>query len=160
MIFEAESLSIALNSLEKGQRSTGEYTFNPAAHDWDIPDGIPAERPGVLSLAVTLSGSSIVVEGTFRALFLAECSRCLEPVEIPVLGEVRKVFSSDPEMQDEPDVEPVSHNDGWISIFDALRESVILAMPMVPLCDKGCKGLCTVCGANLNKGECGHQVGE
>ncbi len=29
MIFEAESLSIALNSLEKGQRSTGEYTIQP-----------------------------------------------------------------------------------------------------------------------------------
>jgi len=33
---------------------------------------------------------------------------------------------------------------------------VILSVPMKPLCKEDCKGLCPVCGANLNYEDCGH----
>lgn len=160
MIFDAERLLLAVNSLETGKRYSGVYTILLGDLDWAVPDGSPGEPTGVLSMDVTDSGRSILVEGRFRAVFIARCARCLEPAAIPVEGEVRRVYSSDPAFDDDPDVEPVSHHDGWISIFDAVRESVILAMPMVPLCDKGCRGLCSVCGANLNRGDCGHPAGK
>ncbi|MFO7626098.1 MAG: DUF177 domain-containing protein [Candidatus Fermentibacteraceae bacterium] len=166
MIIDTKKLSLAVNSLDSGKRSSGVYTIPLGDLDWNIPEVEPMPSPGELCLEVTMSGDSILVEGTFSALFTAPCSRCLEPALIEVKGEVRRMYSSDPALEDEPDVEPVSHHDGWISIFDAVRESVILSIPMVPLCDKGCRGLCSVCGANLNKdmdkdrGDCGHLVGE
>lgn len=160
MIFDASKLLLSVNSLETGKRCSGEYSIDLGGLEWNIPDGSPGGEPGVLAIDVTSSGRSIVVEGWFKAVFTAQCARCLEPSPIPISGEVRRVYSSDPSFDDEPDVEPVSHHDGWISIFDAVRESVILAMPMVPLCEKGCKGLCSVCGTNLNRGDCGHLVGE
>ncbi len=38
-----------------------------------------------------------------------------------------------------------------------LRETVLLSVPMKPLCKPDCKGLCPVCGANLNREQCEHQ---
>ena len=164
MILDTTKLALAVNSLESGKRCSGVYTVPLGEFDWNIPEALPTDAPGELSLGVTMSGDSILVEGTFSAVFTAPCARCLEPARIEVTGDVRRMYSSDPALEDEPDVEPVSHHDGWISIFDAVRESVILSIPMVPLCDKGCMGLCSVCGANLNKekdrGGCGHPGGE
>lgn len=161
MILDTVKLTLAVNSLDSGKRCSGVYTVPLGDLDWSIPGAEPTEAPGELLLEVTRSGDSILVEGTFSAVFTAPCARCLEPALIEVMGEVRRMYSSDPDLEDEPDVEPVSHHDGWISIFDAVRESVILSIPMVPLCDKGCMGLCSVCGANLNKEgvHCGHPGG-
>jgi len=164
VILDIGKMSLAVNSLDSGKRCSGVYSIPLAGLDWNIPEVWPTDAPGELSLEVTRSGDSILVEGTFNAVFTAPCSRCLEPALIEISGEVRRMYSSDPALEDEPDVEPVSHHDGWISIFDAVRESVILAMPRVPLCEKGCRGLCSVCGANLNKvkdrGGCCHPGGE
>ena len=35
-----------------------------------------------------------------------------------------------------------------------MREQIILMMPLKPLCDETCKGLCPRCGANLNREAC------
>jgi uncharacterized protein len=42
-----------------------------------------------------------------------------------------------------------------IELDPIVREQILLALPAYPVCDEGCKGLCTVCGANLNERECG-----
>lgn len=158
MIFDPGKLALSLDSLEKGKRSLGEYTVPLDGFDWNLPDGVPADEPGHLSLEAAFSGNSVLVEGVFTGVFTAQCSRCLEPARIQVQGQVRRVYSDDPELCDDPEVEPVFRRDGWISIFEAVRESVILAMPMAPLCKPGCLGLCSLCGADLNRGDCGHRV--
>jgi uncharacterized protein len=166
VILDTGRLALSVNSLDSGKRCSGVYSIPLREIDWNIPEAEPTDSRGELCLEVTMSGDSILVEGTFNAIFTAPCSRCLEPAMLEVTGEVRRMYSSDPALEDEPDVEPVSHHDGWISIFDAVRESVILSIPMVPLCEKGCRGLCSVCGANLNRisnldqGGCGHPGGE
>jgi uncharacterized protein len=168
VILDTGRLTLAVNSLDSGKRSSGVFSIPLGSIDWGIPEVEPSDAPGELSLEVTKSGDSILLEGTFTAVFTTPCSRCLEPARIEVAGEVRRMYSSDPALRDEPDVETVSHHDGWISIFDAVRESVILSIPMVPLCNEGCRGLCSVCGANLNmnrnedkdRGGCCHPGGE
>ena len=42
-----------------------------------------------------------------------------------------------------------------IDLDPLLREQILLAVPGYPVCREGCRGLCTVCGANLNERECG-----
>ena len=45
---------------------------------------------------------------------------------------------------------------GSLAAVDRLDEleQFLLALPMKPLCSEGCKGLCTICGTNLNRGAC------
>src|SRR5262249_23284973 len=51
------------------------------------------------------------------------------------------------------DEEPYSGK--TIDLAPALREQILLAAPPSPLCDEACKGLCPVCGKDLNPGDCG-----
>ncbi len=64
---------------------------------------------------------------------------------------------------DEEDVEPVAeghvvglaeYRDEAIDLGDVIREQLYLALPMKPLCQESCKGLCRVCGANRNRETC------
>ena len=41
-----------------------------------------------------------------------------------------------------------------VDLESLLREQIILMMPLKPLCDENCKGLCPHCGANLNRETC------
>jgi uncharacterized protein len=38
-----------------------------------------------------------------------------------------------------------------VDITDDIRQEIILAYPMIPICQQNCKGLCPVCGQNLNQ---------
>jgi len=42
-----------------------------------------------------------------------------------------------------------------IDIGEIVKEQVLLAVPMKPLCDSGCKGICPECGRDLSEGACG-----
>ena len=45
-----------------------------------------------------------------------------------------------------------------LDLTDDIRSEIILEDPVKPLCKEGCKGLCQVCGKNLNEGSCGHKT--
>jgi uncharacterized protein len=47
--------------------------------------------------------------------------------------------------------------DGQIDLEPLLREYALLEFPISPICKPECKGLCPVCGENLNKADCGHR---
>jgi len=53
------------------------------------------------------------------------------------------------------DVGEESYTGREIDLDPVVREQILLALPAYPLCREGCKGLCTVCGQDLNERECG-----
>jgi uncharacterized protein len=57
------------------------------------------------------------------------------------------------ELQDE-DVETSYYRDDQIDLNELMREQFYLALPMKPLCQEDCQGLCAQCGTNLNTGTC------
>lgn len=84
------------------------------------------------------------------------CSRCLEPVRIPVNAEVDAIFDRQPAPED-PDL--YSFEASTVELTDAVRDALLLELPMRVLCSEDCRGLCPVCGINLNKGTCTCQEG-
>ena len=68
-------------------------------------------------------------------------------------GSRRHDSAVDNEEENEPDAYPILDNQ--IDLLPALREHLILAAPLQPLCQESCAGLCQVCGVNLNEGVCG-----
>ncbi len=70
---------------------------------------------------------------------------------------------ADDEDEEDEDIEPVAeghvvglaeYRDEAIDLGDVIREQLYLALPMKPLCQESCKGLCPVCGANRNRETC------
>ena len=102
--------------------------------------------------------------GTINTVLELECSRCLEPYEMPVdlefdlhylpmtqnVGEEREV--------EEDDLLQAFYKDDVIDLRQMMEEQFYLALPMKPLHSPDCKGLCANCGTNLNVETCDCQV--
>jgi len=89
----------------------------------------------------------------------APCSRCLRQTGIALEGRFRYFYILPP--SGEQDGEPeeftvfVDSLTAPLDISDQVWESLILLLPEKVLCSEECKGLCPVCGADLNLGDCG-----
>lgn len=140
----------------------------------DPPTGFLARGPGrFFGTLVRVNEKDIVFEGRMPLGLRTACRRCLEPAEVDV--EVR--FTLDlvhrahlperEEAMEEDDGEgeiagsftpdeanQIVYEGMEIDLAPAVREQILLAVPMGALCREDCRGLCQVCGHNLNEGEC------
>lgn len=106
--------------------------------------------------------SNIRLVGEFSGDFEANCARCLEPVPIHLqknfdliyrpLGSDRR---ADEVSISEAETEIGYYQGDGMELADSLREQVLLAVPIRFVCSDECKGICAVCGKNLNEGACG-----
>lgn len=91
--------------------------------------------------------------GDVAATVVAECRRCLEPVELRTASHFEALFTPDADNED-PAVYVIARNRGEIDLSDAVREELILSVPALVLCRTDCRGICAGCGANLNSDTC------
>ncbi|MET8132717.1 MULTISPECIES: DUF177 domain-containing protein [unclassified Streptomyces] len=121
-----------------------------------VPEGAPMEL--VLRLESVMEG--VLVTGTARASAKGECVRCLEPLEQVLAADFQEMFSyPDADDRSRPKAEPVDDaeddedtlflEDGLFDLEPVLRDAVVLALPMQPVCQDDCPGLCSECGARL-----------
>lgn len=94
------------------------------------------------------------MEGTTNIVASIPCDRCLEPVETKLeLVIDRDVDLKNPEKDDES--EEQHYIDGYnLDVDKLLYNEILIGWPMKILCSENCKGTCSVCGQNLNKGTC------
>ena len=89
------------------------------------------------------------------------CSRCVEPFGLAVdapfdlryLPATEASAEVDREIE-ENDLETSYYQDDQIDVNELMREQFYLVLPMKPLCQEGCRGLCVQCGTNLNVAPC------
>jgi uncharacterized protein len=99
--------------------------------------------------------------GTVTTELELACSRCLEPFRLPVAApfDLRYLPASEASTEadrevDDEDLETSYYENDAIDLNGLLREQFYLALPMKPLCQDDCRGLCPQCGTNLNTGSC------
>jgi uncharacterized protein len=95
----------------------------------------------------------IVAQGNFSAQIPAECARCLKPFAAPVNIRLEDLFVYPPQNATDPLL--AVGEDAHLNLEPLLREYILINQPTRPLCRADCKGLCPVCGADLNE-ETGH----
>ena len=96
------------------------------------------------------TGSSLRAMGTVRACRRFVCDRCLAEGEREITLDFSEDYAKTPGETDE-----VALYDGETIILDDLvRDTLLVAEPLRELCKSDCKGLCPVCGQNLNEGQC------
>lgn len=142
------------------------------------PGDAQVQRELVLSAEIVKADNGVNVGGVLAGTFLRQCVRCLKEYEDPTTlsfaVEYRRkqdhggkeeitrrhdrssaggvVGTTDvPEQDDE--VYPLVGD--RLDLAEMLREQVILATPIQPLCHEGCLGLCPTCGQDLNERRCG-----
>jgi DUF177 domain-containing protein len=115
-----------------------------------------------VDLTLHKRNDEIVILGRAGGVVSEECSRCLKrgdrkfAVEFEVFCDRIGVHKHTPRPDEEAGETYFAHHDGKVlDIGPVLREAVMLSMPMKALCREDCKGLCPVCGVNLNEERCG-----
>ncbi|GHK04645.1 YceD family protein [Streptomyces sp. NPDC003753] len=121
-----------------------------------VPEGAPVE----LELRMESVMEGVLVTGTARATAEGECVRCLEPVELELEADFQELFSypdaddrgrviAEPGDDAEDDEDRFFLEDGLFDLEPLLRDAVVLALPMQPVCQEDCPGLCSECGVRL-----------
>ncbi|MBN2086536.1 MAG: DUF177 domain-containing protein [Anaerolineales bacterium] len=100
-------------------------------------------------LQLTRTPQGIVSMGEFSARLPAECARCLKPFSAPVTIHLEELFVYPPQNATDPLL--AVGEDAHLNLEPLLREYILLNQPTRPLCREDCRGLCTVCGADLNE---------
>jgi uncharacterized protein len=104
------------------------------------------------------AGDGYLLRGTLRGELLAPCARCLEPapvqVEAPMAVSFLEVRGGQEETAEEAqdDVQTVEH--GTIDLGPTVRDEILLAVPIGPVCRESCAGICPTCGCNRNLTPC------
>ncbi len=132
-----------------------EESYSLGGHDVELPSGIDFD------LVLTNAGEGILVTGMLRAHVVGTCDRCLEPAHMDISAEVDEYYLfEEPEQQVIDDDDELDYGlvapDNTIDLAEALLPSLLMETPFVVLCREDCKGLCPVCGENLNEHDCGH----
>ncbi len=135
--------------------------------------------PAELQAHLTRVGErDVLLEGATAVSLQSECRRCLHPVssEIPVVFTLNLVNreqenvhgrpgrpareergAETTEVLDETSTDEETFDGDTIDLAPILREQLLLGLPAIePLCKEACKGLCAVCGQDLNEKDCGH----
>jgi len=106
---------------------------------------VDPDDPLTLDLRLESLSAAIVASGRVRGRWRAVCSRCLTPLEADFDLSLREVFEEDPI---EEETYPLRQDE--IDLEQPIRDLVVPELPLVPLCDEACLGLCPTCGLNRN----------
>jgi uncharacterized protein len=120
-------------------------TYDPSTLDMERDD-IHLREPFAVDAFITKTESALVVKADIRCPLLMTCARCLEDFSSSVATDAIFHYKVQP-----ADV---------VDITDDVRQEIILTYPMFPICQPGCKGLCSTCGQNLNLAACSHATAE
>jgi len=136
-------------------------TFQPQ----EIADGGDVYRvaePVHLAFEIHKDKDRFRLVGDVRTVLELTCSRCLEPYRLEVSSPFALRYlpasaaSAEAEHEmDDGDLDTSYYRDDQIDLDELLSEQFYLALPMKPLCRDDCRGLCPLCGINLNTGTCG-----
>ncbi len=127
-----------------------------------VGDPCEAERPFVFDLRASRSGDDVLIDGECEGSVALECSRCgkryphalREPFRL-VLEPLSQAGAPDPEGERGlaengvclgEDLEVGAYRGAVVGLDDFFGEVIALALPLQPLCDDACLGVCAHCG--------------
>ena len=124
---------------------TQRATYDPVGLDVERPD-VRLPEPFEARAFVSKADHELIADVAIRATLQMTCSRCLS--EFTAVVTPTAIFSYK--------VQPTD----MVDLTDDVRQELLLAYPMVPRCRADCKGLCSVCGQDLNATPCSHTTSE
>lgn len=111
------------------------------------PDLNLRDFSGTARVARTPQG--ILVQGTFQGDAPAECVRCLIDFDQPLQAKFDELYAFDHRSITESGL--ILPEDANIDLEPLVREYLLIEVPISPLCQSDCHGLCPICGENLNE---------
>jgi uncharacterized protein len=137
--------------------SSRDLRIGPVELDLDGDPKLAGPVSGSAHVARTNRG--VIVRAAFATALEESCSRCLDPVAAPlsvaieeeVLPSIDLASGLPVDTATEPEVQRLTdHHE--LDLEPLVRDAILLAEPIAPLCRPDCPGLCAECGARLADG--------
>lgn len=144
-------------------------TYPIAGMELDLAEDEESSQPTELAqpiggdVQLTRTTRGILAHARLRTALMADCSRCLLEITVPIDVDLREEFLPSLDLatgkpvvdEEEPDVLRLNdHHE--VELETPIREAIWLAQPIAPLCRPDCPGLCVECGGRLDDGEHDH----
>ncbi len=149
---EVIPMKLNLTALPKGISS-----FADEGHI-NLPDeAIKWEQIPLMKGFVDRQNDRFIIRANVSAAIVLSCSRCLDHHVVQLRDELALVvlssFGNGPEPLEDDTIVHYPQDD-VLDLAEPVYRLLLLNIPMKSLCNEGCKGICTKCGANLNKQIC------
>jgi len=146
---------ININEIKNGDK----LEFSLLKDELDISE---LEETALCRFVLTKLKTRVRIKGDVSFKLNITCARCLEVVtkqfnekvdcilerESPCIIKEEKIALTT------TDTEKYYYAGDEVDITPLVRDTILLAIPIKPLCTPDCRGLCPYCGENLNEGDC------
>ncbi len=141
----------------KKLKVSGKYESD-FSFDYDLEENIlllpDAYIDGAIKVTgvIELHGEDVYVDGTVNCKIVGKCARCLDKAEYNFNESFSVTY-----VRNNPDEEEFEYiyKSGVVDLRQAVKEVIMLNEPQIIYCKDNCKGLCPLCGCNLNEKDCG-----
>ncbi len=131
--------------------------YDVASVTIDVGPDIELADPIEGTIRVSRTNRGVLVDGNLETAIAAECSRCLQAIEVPLHLEIDEealpsVNLDNGQAMEWPGEADVLRLTGAhvLELESVVREAIQLSEPIAPLCREDCPGLCSVCGEDLS----------
>ena len=110
-----------------------------------------------IQLEITNLGKKVIrITGSAKVRTIIPCDRCLEDVEVKVTLDFKHKIDTESDAYDQSeDLDENNYIDGYsLDVEQLVYNELLVGWPTKILCSEDCKGICNVCGQNLNEGTC------
>jgi uncharacterized protein len=105
---------------------------------------------------VTRTGQGLLLQAALRALIQVACARCLKEFQQLIDANFTELYAFTRASMTESGL--LVPETGKINLEPIVRDEMLLAVPIGALCKPDCKGLCPVCGEDMNEVTCSHET--
>lgn len=157
-------MKLDLTEIARISGSSAEHEINMTFKEME---GMTLTAPVLGSMTISSSGLVLLLEGAVDTEVELLCARCGMLYPQPVHAAFQEDFVVRPaqspgqgprvEEEEEPESRVFIEGTLDLNLDELLRQSILLALPLKPLCAENCPGLCPQCGARLSDGPCACQ---
>ncbi len=145
----ATPLLVNVVELLRWPGTTKSVVASLATEDLEFNDARIVDVPVEVSLTLESLSNGITVHGTASATWSGQCRRCVRPLTVPMTVEISELYQRVVE-----DADAYAIENEQINLLPMVRENILLAIPLGPLCRPDCPGLCPQCGIDLSEATC------
>lgn len=125
--------------------------------DNPFPEEIECTSPVNISINLYKEKDSIFVNGSVKTTMESSCARCLKAVDLDIDGTVEAIYMTEERIKKEKEESPEDLENilpitgELLDLSDRVIEAIIIEIPLKVVCSQDCRGLCSVCGTDLNE---------
>lgn len=147
-------IRINVAEIKKRLVGTKDFSYELTPDELNITEAdLKVFAPIILEGVVENAGDVILLKADVKTEIERTCGRCLKVFTEPLAAQVIEKFY--PAGAENIENDAFIYESDLLDITEPVRESLLLAVPLQSLCREDCRGLCPVCGADRNEGDCG-----